>query len=324
MTAPTQQQLPEGTFATSERDAYTRGALTVHRDPVLLGRVTRALRGTGRQIVLVPTMGALHEGHLQLVRRAKLVPGSIVVVSIFVNPLQFGAGEDLDAYPRTLARDVGLLAKEGVELVFAPTVEGMYPDGRRTMIHPGPAGEVLDGRSRPGHFAGMLTVVAKLFLITGPHAAYFGEKDYQQLTLIRQMVRDLNLDVRVVGVPTVREADGLAMSSRNVYLDPQERLTAVTLSAALAAGAHAAVDGPDAVVAAARAVLATEPSIALDYLELRDPELGPAPQTGPARLLVAARVGTTRLIDNLGLVVGASPGEAPADTPVVPPRGSLR
>jgi pantoate--beta-alanine ligase len=313
VTTPT-QQLPEGTLATSPSDSYKRGSLKVHRDPALLGRVTRALRGTGRQIVLVPTMGALHEGHLQLVRRAKMVPGSIVVVSIFVNPLQFGPNEDLDAYPRTLARDEELLRKEGVELVFAPTVDGMYPDGRRTMIHPGPAGDVLDGASRPGHFAGMLTVVAKLFLITLPHAAYFGEKDFQQLTLIRQMVKDLNLDLRVVGVPTDRESDGLAMSSRNVYLGEKERVQATVLSAALAAGAHASIDGPEAVVNAARAVLATEPDVVVDYLELRDLNLGPAPTAGQGRLLVAARVGKTRLIDNIGLMVG----QAPEDWPVTP------
>lgn len=293
-----------GSAYKGDRTMYSPGELRVHKDPAQVSRITKALRATGRQVVLVPTMGALHEGHLELVRQATRTPNSVVLVSIFVNPLQFGANEDLDKYPRTLDADVEMLRGEGVELVFAPSVADMYPDGRRTMVHAGPIGEELEGASRPGHFAGMLTVVAKLLLITSPHAAFFGEKDYQQLTLIRQMVRDLNLDVRVVGVPTVREPDGLAMSSRNRYLDEEQRRAATTICAALVAGAHAGHDGPGAVLEAARKVLAVEPRIELDYLELRSPELGPVPpEGGAARLLIAARLGTTRLIDNVGLVV---------------------
>lgn len=283
--------------------SYTKGQLTVHHDPAVITSVSKALRGVGKQVSLVPTMGALHAGHVQLVRQAKLT-GAVVVVSIFVNPLQFGVGEDLEAYPRTLDSDVDLLRREGVELVFAPSVSDMYPSGPRTTVHPGPLGAELEGGSRPTHFAGMLTVVAKLMHIVAPHRAYFGEKDYQQLTLIRQMVRDLNIDVSVVGVPTVREQDGLALSSRNRYLDAGQREAAMALSAALVAGAHAAAGGVTAIVDAARAVLAQAPSITVDYLEVRDPHLGPAPERGDGRLLVAARVGSTRLIDNVGVAVG--------------------
>lgn len=285
------------------RDAYRAGELTVQHDPAVIGKVVRALRGAGRTVGLVPTMGALHEGHLELVRRAKR-SNQVVVVSIFVNPLQFGAGEDLDNYPRTLDADVALLRAEGVGLVFAPSAAEMYPDGPRTTVHPGPIGADLEGASRPTHFAGMLTVVAKLLQIVGPHEAFFGEKDYQQLALIRQMVRDLNFGTKIVAVPTVREADGLAMSSRNRYLEPDQRELATTLSAALLAGARAGADGADAVLGAARAVLATAPGVRLDYLELRAADLGPAPETGNARLLVAARIGSTRLIDNAAVRMG--------------------
>ncbi|AEF38780.1 pantoate--beta-alanine ligase [Hoyosella subflava] len=298
-----------------DRKLYSPGELRVHSDPAQISRITKALRGVGRQIVLVPTMGALHDGHLELVRQAKRTPNSVVVVSIFVNPLQFGVNEDLDKYPRTLDADLELLRPAGVELVFAPSVGEMYPDGRRTMVHPGPLGEELDGESRPGHFAGMLTVVAKLLLNTNPHAAFFGEKDYQQLTLIRQMERDLGLGVRIVGVPTVREADGLAMSSRNRFLDERQRTAATVLSAALVAGAHAGHDGPSAVLAAARKVLSEEPLIELDYLELRSSDLGAVPpEGGPSRLLIAARLGTTRLIDNVGLVVSPAAPARPASS----------
>ncbi|MFD4293561.1 pantoate--beta-alanine ligase [Rhodococcus sp. NPDC058532] len=294
-------------------NGYTRGELTVHREPAELTKVTRALRGVGRQVALVPTMGALHAGHLELVRQAKL-RGAVVVVSIFVNPLQFAAGEDLDAYPRTLDADLELLRGEGVELVFAPTAAAMYPNGQRTTIHPGPLGEELEGASRPTHFAGMLTVVAKLLQIVAPNTAYFGEKDYQQLTLIRQMVRDLNVDVEIRGVPTVREQDGLALSSRNRYLDEEQRAASATISAALVAGAHAAAGGADAIVATAREVLATAPDIVVDYLEVRGVDLGPAPERGDGRLLVAARVGATRLIDNVGVAVGTGFLERDVDT----------
>lgn len=283
---------------------FARGELTVHHDPSLLREVTASLRKVGKQVVLVPTMGALHEGHLALVEAARRTPGAVVVVSIFVNPLQFGPGEDLDAYPRTLDEDVARLANVGVELVFAPSASTMYPDGPRTTVQPGATGDILDGAARPGHFAGMLTVVAKLFNIVGPHQAFFGEKDYQQLVLIRQMVADLDMDVRVVGVPTIREPDGLAMSSRNRYLSSDERELATTINAALVAGTFAAKGGQQAVLGAARAVLAERPQILIDYLELRAGDLGEPPAEGSGRLLVAARVGTTRLIDNVGVAIG--------------------
>ncbi|MAU80594.1 pantoate--beta-alanine ligase [Gordonia sp. Z-3] len=283
---------------------YTPGELTVHRDPATLHRITSALRRAGKRVALVPTMGALHAGHLELVRTAKASGNTVVIVSIFVNPLQFGANEDLDAYPRTFDADCELLRPLGVEVVFAPTAADMYPDGQRTMVHPGSAGAVLDGASRPTHFAGMLTVVLKLLTIVAPHAAYFGEKDYQQLVLIKQMVDDLNLDVDVVGVPTVRESDGLAMSSRNRYLDEEQRELATTLSAALVAGAHAAAGGRDAILAAAQSVLDANPEIEVDYLALTDRQLGEPPELGDGRLLVAARVGAARLIDNVGVAIG--------------------
>lgn len=280
---------------------FSAGQLNVYPTPHTVSEVTRALRHTGRRVMLVPTMGALHEGHLSLVRAAKRVPGAVVVVSIFVNPLQFGAHEDLDAYPRTLDADLELLGSEGVEVVFTPTPSVMYPDGPRTTVHPGPLGSELEGAVRPTHFAGMLTVVLKLLQIVKPDRAFFGEKDYQQLALIRQMVTDLNVDTRIIGVPTVREQDGLALSSRNVYLSPEEREQAGALSAALLAGAYASGGGPAAVLDAARAVLDEVPAIELDYLELRGPNLEPTPQVGPSRLLVAGRLGRTRLLDNIGI-----------------------
>jgi len=284
--------------------AFEAGDVNVYRHPRDVTDVSRALRHTGRRVMLVPTMGALHEGHLALVRTAKRVPGSVVVVSIFVNPLQFGAGEDLDAYPRTLDDDVALLRGEGVEMVFAPTAAAMYPHGMRTTVHPGPLAAELEGASRPTHFAGVLTVVAKLLQIVRPDRVFFGEKDYQQLVLIRQMVADLNIGVDVVGVPTVREGDGLAMSSRNRYLDPVQRELAATLSAALTAAAHAAPAGAQAALDAARAVLDAVPALEVDYLQLRDAELGPLPGNGTGRLLIAARLGTTRLLDNIAIEVG--------------------
>ena len=286
--------------------AFAPGELTVHRDPTTLSRVTSALRSTGRRVVLVPTMGALHEGHLTLVREARRAGNTVVVVSIYVNPLQFGANEDLDAYPRTFDDDCAKLRAAGVELVFAPTDTSMYPNGRRTTVQPGPVGEILEADARPSHFAGMLTVVAKLLSIVGPHAAYFGEKDYQQLVLITQMVTDLNLNVDIVGLPTVREADGLALSSRNRYLDPAQRELATVLSAALTAGARAGPRGADAVLETARAVLHGGPELVVDYLELRGRDLGPPPAIGDGRLLVAARLGSTRLIDNVGVAIGIS------------------
>ncbi|GAB7143965.1 pantoate--beta-alanine ligase [Mycobacterium riyadhense] len=297
------------------KPTFNPGALNVYSAPSDVTDVTRALRHTGRRVMLVPTMGALHEGHLALVRAAKRVPGAVVVVSIFVNPLQFGAGEDRDAYPRTLDDDLAQLRAEGVEVVFAPTAAAMYPHGLRTTVQPGPLATELEGAARPTHFAGVLTVVLKLFAIVRPDAAFFGEKDYQQLVLIRQMVADLNVDVRVVGVPTVREADGLAMSSRNRYLDPIQREAAVALSAALSAGAHAATAGAQAALDAARAVLDAVPDLSVDYLELRDAELGPVRLDKSGRLLVAARLGTTRLLDNIEIQIGTFAGTVGPDEP---------
>jgi pantoate--beta-alanine ligase len=291
--------------------AFKAGELNVYSTPRDVTGVSRALRHTGRRVMLVPTMGALHDGHLSLVRAAKRVPGSVVVVSIFVNPLQFGAGEDLGAYPRTLDDDLALLRGEDVEIVFAPTAAAMYPNGLRTTVHPGPLATELEGGTRPTHFAGVLTVVLKLLQIVRPDRVFFGEKDYQQLVLIRQMVADLNVDVAVVGVPTVRESDGLAMSSRNRYLDPMQRELAGTLSAALTAAAHAAPAGAAAALDAARAVLDAVPALEVDYLQLRDAELGPLRANGTGRLLVAARLGTTRLLDNIAIDVGAG-GTSPA------------
>jgi len=285
---------------TATRNGYATGRLTVHADPAKLAPVTRALRGAGRKVVLIPTMGALHEGHRELIRHARRMPGAVVpVVSIFVNPLQFGAGEDLDRYPRPLEADLDACREEGVELVLTPGVEHMYPPGSEIRVSAGPLGAELEGAVRPGHFDGVLTVVAKLFHIVAPDAAVFGEKDYQQLTLIRRMVRDLDFGLDIVGVPTVREDDGLALSSRNVYLDPEQRVRAGVLSRALAAGAGVSARGHDAVLAAARAALDGVPGIELDYLTLRGTDLGPPPGTGAARLLVAARFGRTRLIDNV-------------------------
>ena len=286
---------------TARAPQFSAGQLNVYPTPHAVSDVSRALRHTGRRVMLVPTMGALHDGHLALVRAAKRVSGSVVVVSIFVNPLQFGTGEDLNAYPRTLDADMELLADEGVEVVFTPTAAVMYPDGPRTTVHPGPLGGELEGAVRPTHFAGMLTVVLKLLQIVRPDKAFFGEKDYQQLVLIRQMADDLNLDSRIIGVPTVRESDGLAMSSRNRYLNPEEREQASALSSARLAGMYAAGGGPAAVLDAARAILDEVPAIITDYLELRGPWLEDAPTAGPARLLVAARLGATRLLDNIAV-----------------------
>lgn len=297
---------------TTKSPQFSAGQLNVYPTPKAVSEVSKALRHIGRRVMLVPTMGALHEGHLALVRAAKRVPGAVVVVSIFVNPLQFGPVEDLDAYPRTLDADLELLTDEGVEMVFTPTVSAMYPDGQRTTVHPGPLGGELEGALRPTHFSGMLTVVLKLLQIVAPDRAFFGEKDYQQLVLIRQMVDDLNVDVRIVGVPTVREADGLAMSSRNRYLSPEQREQAGALSSALLAGMYGAASGAESALDAARAVLDEVPAIDVEYLELRDPWLGPAPSHGPARLLVAGRLGETRLLDNIA--VNLPGGQRAADT----------
>ncbi len=285
---------------------FTAGALHVHTSPEELGKVTRALRATGRKIAFVPTMGALHAGHRELLSRARRIPNTVLVTSIFVNPLQFGAGEDFDRYPRPLAADLAVCEAERVELVLTPEREALYPPGAQVTVHPGPLGDELEGAARPGHFAGMLTVVAKLLNIVRPDYALFGEKDYQQLVLVKRMVRDLDMDATIVGVPTVRERDELALSSRNAFLDDAQRTAAVALSAALAAGSHSGAGGEGAVLDAARTVLDGTPELEVDYLALRDPDLGPAPASGPARLLVAARLGATRLIDNVPVVLGSA------------------
>jgi pantoate--beta-alanine ligase len=263
----------------------------------------RAALAGDRTTALVPTMGALHAGHLRLIEAAA-EHASHTAVSIFVNPLQFAAGEDLDRYPRTLDADLDACAAAGVDVVFAPGVETMYPSGEPLVtVDPGPLGDELEGEVRPGHFRGVLTAVAKLFALVRPDVAVFGEKDYQQLALIRRMVADLSIGVEVVGVETVRDADGLALSSRNAYLSADERATALALSRSLGAGQRSEAEGPAAVLAAAKSVLAGEPALSVDYLELRAPDLSPA-LSGDVRLLAAARVGSTRLLDNAPVQLG--------------------
>jgi len=261
-------------------------------------------------VVLVPTMGALHDGHRALLRRARELagPGGSVAVSIFVNPLQFGPNEDLDTYPRTLEADLEACAAEGADLVFAPGVRDMYPQQQLVMVDPGPTGEILEGEFRPGFFHGVLTVVLKLFSLVRPDVAVFGQKDAQQLVLVRRMSADFGLGIEVEAVPTVRAADGLALSSRNKYLSAAERAVAPVLHRALSAGAAAAPGGPAAVRAAAAAVLdGTPPRV--DYLALVDARSYALIQHedldfhGPAILAVAARVGATRLIDNVVLEI---------------------
>jgi pantoate--beta-alanine ligase len=252
---------------------------------------------------LVPTMGALHAGHVALMERARAFSES-VIVTVFVNPMQFGPTEDLAVYPRTLAADVAVCQQAGVDVVWAPSVDDVYPGGAvQVGIDPGPLGAELEGAHRPTHFAGVLTVVAKFLGLVRPAVAFFGEKDYQQLALIIRMTGDLELGVGIAGVPTVRDADGLARSSRNAFLSGSDRRRARALSRALFAGRAAASGGAEAVVKAATAVLDAEPGVAVDYLELRGADLGPVPARGRARLLVAARVGRTRLIDNVEVVL---------------------
>jgi pantoate--beta-alanine ligase len=261
----------------------------------------RVARNEARgRVGVVMTMGALHEGHVALLRRAR-AEADTVLLTIFVNPLQFGPSEDFERYPRTMENDLALAREAGVDLVFAPSREVMYPQGAPAVrVDPGPAGELFEGTSRPGFFHGVLTVVNKLFQLTRPDLAYFGEKDYQQLGMIRAMVRDFDLPIEVFGVPTVREPDGLALSSRNQYLAPAERESALVLSRALNAGIAAAAAGNDP-VAAGRAEFARSPEVKLDYFALTDPMLGPAPEHGPARLITAAWVGAARLIDNVAV-----------------------
>ena len=267
-----------------------------------------AARSSGRSVGFVPTMGAFHEGHLSLMRRAR-GERDTVVVSIFVNPLQFGPGEDLARYPRDEDRDVAAAEELGVDLVFAPSVEEMYPGGEpEVTVDPGPLGDRLEGASRPGHFRGVATVVAKLFHVIGPSRAYFGEKDAQQLAVIRRMVLDLAYPVEVVGCPIVRERGGLAMSSRNASLTPEQRDAAGCLFLALSEAAQMARsgegDGAKLVAAMAREIGATSQA-RLDYAAVVDEETFQEVReiTRPARAVVAARFGDTRLIDNLLLPV---------------------
>src|SRR5271170_7541240 len=262
-----------------------------------------AARRQGVRLGFVPTMGALHEGHLSLVRSAK-ASGGVVAASIFVNPLQFGPTEDLAKYPRTFERDVALLEKEGADILFAPTAEEMYPAGTATYVTVEGLSEKLCGKSRPGHFRGVTTVVAKLFHIVEPDLAFFGQKDAAQATIIRRMVREMNLPVEIVVCPIVREPDGLAMSSRNAYLSPQERNSALVLYRALTAAKTLFEHGErnaTALIEAAKQVLAQEPAVRLDYFEIVDPAtLDPVGELKyPALVAVAAFVGNTRLIDNI-------------------------
>jgi pantoate--beta-alanine ligase len=258
---------------------------------------------------VVMTMGALHEGHAALIRAARRQVGrdGRVAVTVFVNPLQFGAGEDLDRYPRTLDADVRLAEENGADVVFAPSGDEVYPNGEPVVrLSAGPMGERFEGAFRPGHFDGVLTVVAKLLHITDPDFAFFGEKDAQQLAIIRRMVADLDFDVEIVGVPTVREEDGLALSSRNRFLAEAERKQALALSRALFAGRDAGAQGPKAVRDAAAAVLDGAEGVTLDYLALIDPDTFTEAADdfqGEAVLAVAAKVGSTRLIDNVGIIV---------------------
>jgi pantoate--beta-alanine ligase len=307
-----------------------------------LGAVRAGLAGP---VILVPTMGALHAGHRALLRAARALAGpeGSVVVSIFVNPLQFGPAEDLDRYPRTLDDDLAMCAGEGVTLVFAPSAAEIYPSGSPDVtVDPGSMGQVFEGQFRPGFFDGVLTVVLKLLHLTRPATVVFGEKDAQQLALVRRMVSDLDLDIAVASVPTVRDADGLATSSRNFYLSAAERTSALAISRALRAGQAEAAAGGPAVLAAAQQILHAEPALAVDYIALVDPRTfasaepgqageaaqagqagqagqgGQAGWVGPALLVAAARVGRTRLIDNVPVVLAADPkgpavGGQPAD-----------
>jgi pantoate--beta-alanine ligase len=266
-------------------------------------------RTEGRAVGLVPTMGYLHDGHLSLMRQAR-AETDVVVASIFVNPLQFGAGEDLDAYPRDLERDGRLAEAAGVDLLFVPSVEEMYSAPVLTTVSVAQVSEPLEGATRPHHFAGVATVVAKLFAVVGPCRAYFGEKDFQQLAVVRTMARDLSFPVEVVGCPTVRELDGLALSSRNSYLTPGEREAAPVVYRALRAGVATVLAGerdPAAVRTLMAQIIEAEPLAQLDYAEIVDADSLriPDPLAGNLRLLAAVRFGRARLIDNVGVTVPA-------------------
>lgn len=282
--------------------------MKIIESPAQMQRFAETVRLRGDRIALVPTMGYLHEGHLSLMREGRR-RASLLVASLFVNPTQFGPREDLASYPRDLDRDCSLMESVPVDVLFAPQAESMYPAGAQTWVDVTELTMGLCGGSRPGHFRGVTTVVAKLFNIVKPHVALFGAKDYQQLCAVRQMVRDLNFDVEIVPIPTVREADGLAMSSRNAYLSAGERGLALSLSRALEAARRAFLRGerdPEELARTARAELDREGGVAVEYVEVRDAatlqEI--AAVSGPAVVAVAARVGRTRLIDNVVLEEG--------------------
>jgi len=269
----------------------------VHHLPDLR-RAVADLRGEGARLALVPTMGALHAGHMALVDAARAT-GAKVIASIFVNPRQFGPNEDLSRYPRPAEADKALLIAHGCDLLWMPGVEDMYPAGFATNVSVSGVSDGLDGAARPGHFDGVATVVSKLFNQVRPDAAFFGEKDFQQLAVIRRMVADLDMGLEIAGVPTVREADGLALSSRNIYLSPDERARAVALPRALAEAKRAIEAGEPGAINSALASLAGA-GFVTDYVALVDAATLGEPQPGrPRRLLAAARLGTTRLIDNL-------------------------
>jgi pantoate--beta-alanine ligase len=263
----------------------------------------RAMRHAGKSLGLVPTMGALHAGHLSLVKASKATC-SVTAASIFVNPTQFGPNEDLAKYPRTFETDCALLEAEGVELIFAPSVDEMYPAGASTWVEVEGEGDRLEGASRPGHLRGVATIVSKLFHIVAPTHAFFGQKDAAQLAVLRKMVRDLRFDLQIVGCPIVREPDGLAVSSRNRYLNPEERQQALVLNRALQATSELVAEGETSsapLLAAMHEVFAAEPCARIDYITIVDPDtLLPIEDiTHGGMLAVAAYVGTTRLLDNV-------------------------
>jgi pantoate--beta-alanine ligase len=276
-----------------------------------------ASRAAGRHVGVVPTMGALHAGHLSLIRRAA-ADCEVVAVTDYVNPLQFGPAEDLTAYPRDLDQDCRLAAEAGADMLFAPTTGALWPDPPRTTVRVEGLADTMEGRSRPGHFGGVATVVAKLFALAGPCRAYFGEKDFQQLAVIRRMVADLSFPVEVIGCPTVRDPDGLALSSRNAYLTAEERRVAPGLYYALLAGKRAIeddrVDDPAVVVKVMADALAGDAHFQLDYATVADPVSLEPPRRvhGEVRLLIAARLGRARLIDNLAATAPGPAGERPS------------
>jgi len=289
----------------------TRGEPLIHHDGFQMQTITdiqtmqacsREARKDGRKIAFVPTMGYLHEGHLSLLREGRS-RGDLLVLSIFVNPAQFGPGEDLESYPRDLSRDMEMAREVGVDMVFAPEARDMYPRGYATFVEVESITEMLCGASRPGHFKGVATVVCKLFNIVRPHVALFGLKDFQQLAVIRRMAEDLNMDLEVAGMPIVRESDGLAMSSRNVYLSPDERLQALSLVDSIRMAVMLVREGEKnsaSIVEAVRRRIEREPGSRIDYAEIRHGKsLEEEREIGPESVLIlAARIGSTRLIDN--------------------------